>query len=78
MRQDPTGLFGPEFSKSFSQARMFCTKDGGGKECGIDRAGPADGECADRDAAGHLRDREERIEPLEGFRFDRNTEDREN
>src|SRR5258708_256617 len=27
---------------------------GGGKKRGIARAGPADGECADRDAAGHL------------------------
>ena len=67
MREDAAGLFGTELSNGFPDGGVFCAKDGGGEERGVDGAGPADGERADRDAAGHLRDGEERIETLEGF-----------
>src|SRR5260370_37695086 len=78
MRKDPTSLLGAEFSGSFADGGILRAEDGGGEEGGIDRAGLADGECAYRNAAGHLRDGEERIETLEGFRFDGNAEDGEN
>jgi len=64
--KDPAGLVGAEFPESFADGGILRAEDGGGEERGIDRAGLADGECADRDAAGHLRNGEERIETLEG------------
>src|SRR5713101_35417 len=39
MCQDPTGLFGAEFSGSFADGGILRAEDGGGKERGIDRAG---------------------------------------
>ena len=45
-----------------------------GQQRGINGPGFADGQRADRDAAGHLRDREERIEALQRFRFDGNAQ----
>lgn len=78
MGEDAASLFGTELSNGFPDGGVFCAKDGGGEERGVDGAGSADGECADRDAAGHLRDGEERVQAFEGFRFDRDAEDREN
>src|SRR5205823_9497593 len=60
--EDTAGLLGAELAESFTDAGILRAKDGGGEERGIDRAGLADGECADRDTAGHLRNGEERIE----------------
>src|SRR6266481_5925315 len=78
MGEDAAGLLGTEFSNGFPDGGVFCTKDGGGEERGVDGAGSADGERANRDAAGHLRDGEERVQALESFRFDRNAQDGEN
>src|SRR5437660_875443 len=66
-RSYSAGRLGAEFSESFTDGGILRAEDGGGEERGIDRAGLADGECADRDTAGHLRNGEERIETLEGF-----------
>src|SRR6266446_334914 len=78
MGEDAAGLCGAELSNGFPDGGVFCAKDSGGEERGVDRAGSADGKRADRDAAGHLRDGEERVQAFEGFRFDRDAEDGEN
>ena len=65
--EDPASLFGAELSNSFPEGAVLGAKDGGRKKGGIDRAGSADGESADRDAPRHLGDGEERIEAFEGF-----------
>lgn len=78
MGEDAAGLFGTEFSNGFPDGGVFCAKDGGGEKRGVDSAGSADGERAYRDAAGHLGDREERVQAFEGFGFDRDAENGEN
>jgi len=78
VREDAASLLAAELSNGFADLTMFCAEDGGGEKRGVDRAGSADGECANGDATGHLRDGEERIETLEGFGFDRDAEDGEN
>src|SRR5712691_1234991 len=78
MSEDAAGLLGTEPSNGFPNGGVFCAENGGGEERGVDGTGSTDGERADRDATGHLRDGEERVEAFEGFRFDRNTEDGEN
>src|SRR5207248_310429 len=40
-------------------------QDRRGEQRGIDRAGPADGQCADGDAGRHLDHREQAIEPAQ-------------
>ena len=78
MGEDAASLFGAKLSNSFPDGGVFRAKHGGGEKRSIDGAGPADGERADRDAAGHLRDGEERVQALEGLRFDGNAENGEN
>jgi len=51
-------------------------EDRGAEQRGVDRAGLADRERADRNAAGHLHDRQQAIHALERLRFDRNPEHR--
>ncbi len=49
----------------------------GRQQCGVDRARLADGQRADRDAARHLHDRQQRILAFQGMRIDRHTEHRQ-
>ena len=58
----------------FAQAGPRVGENGDGQQRGIDRAGFADGEGADGDAAGHLHDREQRIHALERMAFDGHAE----
>ena len=50
---------------------------GGGEQCGVGRAGGADRERADRNARGHLRDRQQRVEPAERLRLHGHAEHRQ-
>ena len=46
---------------------MLDAENGGGQERGVDGARFADGQSAYGNAAGHLRDGEQGIEPFESF-----------
>ena len=78
IRQDVAGLLGAVFAQLSADGRKLYAENGGGEERGVDRARHADGERADRDAAGHLRDGQERVESFEGFGFHGDAEDGEN
>jgi len=50
--------------------------DGSREKPGVDRAGFTDRERSHRHAGRHLYDREKRVDALQRFRLDRNTQDR--
>ena len=56
---------------------MLDAENRGGQQRRIDRAGFADGQSADRNAAGHLRDGQQRIESLQRFRLHRHAQNRQ-
>ncbi len=55
---------------------VFQREQSGREQSRVLRAGLADGEGCDRHAAGHLRDRQQAVEPLERAAFDGDPEDR--
>ena len=58
-------IFGLSFSETLERGCDFGMRERqnrGGQKCGVDRAGFADGERADRNSAWHLHRREQRIE----------------
>ena len=64
--------------KLFPQFRPGICEDRYRKQGSVFGSGRADGERADGDAGGHLGNREQRIEALQYFAFDRNTEHGQN
>ena len=65
------------FASASRICAMFCAENRRRQQCGVDGPGLADGQRANRDAAGHLRNGEQRVEAFESFRFDRNAEHRQ-
>ena len=57
-----------------AELRALVAENRRGQQRGVDRSGLADGECAHRHAAGHLRDGEQRVESLQRFGFHRHAE----
>ena len=64
--RDFLGLLLAELVEFFAQGGAGIGQDRHGQEGGVGRAGLADGQCADGDAAGHLHGGEEGIHALEG------------
>ena len=78
MGKDGLGLLGSEAPQSFAELRVMIGHDGHGQQSGIDGAGTADGQGADRYARGHLHHGEEGIHPVQRFGFHRHAEHGQN
>ena len=63
-----------EAAEAVGERRVRAREDRRGEERGVDGAGAADRERPDRDAGGHLDDREQRVHPGERLRLDRDAE----
>ena len=60
--------------QALADAAVGARENGRGEQRGIDRARPPDRERPHRDAGRHLHDREQRVDPLERLRLDRDAE----
>src|SRR4051794_1403088 len=67
IRQHSGSLALPEFFVSGAILRILVPEDRNGEQGRINRAGFANGQRSHRNSAGHLDDREQGIDPFEGF-----------
>src|SRR5690554_3218182 len=77
IRQDRLGLLCTKSHQGGADLGVFVAQACGGEQRRVGGARLADGQSTDWDAAGHLRDREQRVQAFEGFGFDGYTEHRQ-
>jgi len=75
--EDAAGLRLAEGFQLAAQFGVFTGKDLDGQESGVGGTRLADGERSDGNAGGHLNDRKQRVQTVQGMRLDRNSQDRE-